>query len=1207
MSHRSSVTAPPVSPGRPRLRRAAGVAAAGLAAAGLTLGLVQPPATGAGATRLTGADLSSFRGLGDTPLAAPSVDLRGTFPVSSRQEAAAGSLGADLTWNDFGTPASILPRDGSLGVASTDPAEAPRSARSWLLAHNEVFGLSDAEINGLELVNNQEFAQSDARAVLFQQEYGDLDPALSGKVTVGVANGEIAYVSSSLVKNTGDAPTAVLSPQAGWLKAATAIGTKWLGVAGPITADDITDTLTDKNADGWTRLEVAGFAQEQQARVRALALADGTVRPVIEANVVNVAGATTAAYTSLVDAVTGETLWRQSQVDQAIGGVPTGAGIVTGLGMPVLEDNPSKAQFQGEITATDCGPKHEFKITDDDTRQILASATTLNIADDIVLKLFGADGQLLTSGDTGTSPEIATASADPFPQGTYSVQVCPYADPTAPFTPPGNYVGNVAVSSSASGDVGLAYPPRWRYFDTNPSMSSIVPGKTPKNSVVGCWVTSTDQKPVRGCTEPKGPLANAAGRAPWDVNPNTELPSFTTLGNNASDREAWLSPLSPGGLFQAMFSPTREYTSRFTDAWNESGCDPTNFRPGGNDIDYATQNLFVSHNRIHDFSYFLGFKEKNYNLQVDNFGNRTDGARDPEIGNVQAGAADTQVFDQTGVATGRNNANQITLQDGVPGITNQYLFQPVAGAFYAPCADGGLDFGIVGHEYTHAISNRMIGGPDEGITSEQGGSMGEAWGDLVAAEFQLEHGYDNGGNTWAVGLYATGNKRVAIRDYAINHNPLNYGDFGFDSTGPEVHADGEIWNATMWRVRQALVDKYDKKGFEYGDKALQLRCSKGVPNLGPKQSYDCPGNRRWIQLMFDSFLLQQGATDMLQARDAFIAADQERYHGANRAIIWKAFAESGMGKGASTPDADSEDVTPSFAAPSGNRTVSFRPVLPNGKSVPGNVYIGDYEARVTPIADTRRDTKLGSGTEMTPGSYTGIFQSKQTGLTRFTLKVTSGGSTLTKRIPVRENLAGADNGAKVVDSSAGSLNVDALLDATEATNWGGVNAGGENVDEKNPFVTVDLAGGTQKVGRVVVSAYLHPADSSGDLPLLAGEAADPDPNSGSRFTALRKFAIEVCAGGCDSADSWKRVYTSPGNAFPGKRPRPVAPNLNFRTFSFDPVQAEQVRLVVLENQCTGYEGYTGEQDNDPTNPTDCKTGSDRGTIVHAAELEVFGR
>ena len=110
---------------------------------------------------------------------------------------------------------------------------------------------------------------------------------------------------------------------------------------------------------------------------------------------------------------------------------------------------------------------------------------------------------------------------------------------------------------------------------------------------------------------------------------------------------------------------------------------------------------------------------------------------DPEIGNVQAGAL-------TGGAPsylGRDNANQITLNDGVPGITNQYLFQPIAGAFYGPCVDGDFDTSVFGHEYTHAISNRMVGGPDDGLTGFQGGAMGESWSDLVALEYLHAHGY----------------------------------------------------------------------------------------------------------------------------------------------------------------------------------------------------------------------------------------------------------------------------------------------------------------------------------------------------------------------------------------------------------------------------------------------------------------------------------
>ena len=54
-------------------------------------------------------------------------------------------------------------------------------------------------------------------------------------------------------------------------------------------------------------------------------------------------------------------------------------------------------------------------------------------------------------------------------------------------------------------------------------------------------------------------------------------------------------------------------------------------------------------------------------------------------------------------------------------------------------------------------------------------------------------------------------------------------------------------------------------------------------------------------------------------------------------------------------------------------------------------------------------------------------------------------------------------------------------------------------------------------------------------------------------------------------------------------------------------QAAAVRLVTLENQCTGQEAYAGQQIAGTDAPdTDCKEGSDRGTIVHAAELQVFG-
>ena len=1137
----------PLRPIRSRpIRRRFAVAAAGLMTITLVPALSQLPAD----ARPTAAPSAAHvvRTLGDPVSGLADLDTRGTAAPTSAQKSAVGALG-DVTvrWNALGTPSSLLPTSGTLGSAPGAPAD---GARAWLRQHAAVFGLTAAQVDGLDMVNSQALADSPARAVLFRQKYGTLVPATGGMVTVGVADGQVAYASSSLVRTSATPVAAALTPVQGWLKAAANVGRV-------TDAAEVTDLVQGAEVGDWTTFTVPGLAQQQQVRLRALGMADGTVRPVFEANVVDTEGGDAFAYTVFVDAVSGDTLVRRNQVD----------------------NDSYQNVFTGAFTALECGPKHPFELTDDLTKSINALASALPV-DDVTVKLWSPSGALLADQDLLTSPELMTYSAASIPAGSYSIQVCPFDAASAVV---GEYTLGVYTSDQAApSPQSLQLNPKWRYFPANPTLDS--PEETPTNSVLGCWTSES------GCDTPPGQLKASEAFGPWDTVLGGNVPTSTTIGNNANTHEAWVSPLTPGGLFQAPISPTREYTAEFTDAWNNNKCDPANLVPGGNDIDASATNLFVAHNRMHDFSYDLGFTEANYNMQQENGGRGGIGG-DPEVGNAQAGA----ISGGSPSYLGRDNANQITLQDGTPGITNQYLFQPIAGAFYAPCTDGGLDMGIVGHEYTHAISNRMVGGPDDGLTSEQGGAMGESWSDLVAAEYHYEHDYSNGGNVWAVGVYATGNKDVAIRDYSIDKNPLNYSDYGFDSTGPEVHADGEIWNGTQFEVRQALVEKWDSQ-FDYDNKALQLRCAGSRDDLSPLPADRCPGNRRWLQLMFDSFLLQQGATSMLDARDAMIAADQMRFGGTNRDLLWQAFARRGMGDGASVTSGDDHEPVPSFAAPgAGNSTVTF---ATTGES---RLYVGDFEARVSPVADTIGSTPLGASAEFTTGDYDMLAVSPDHGFTRFTLSVPAGGGDLAVRVADDLNVAAAAAGATVIGATEGSLNPEHLIDGTEATNWGGVTA--ENVDVSNPSVAVDLAGDTQTVRRVNVSAYLTPAPASDDpVPL-----AQDDPDSGSRFTALRQFALEACTADCGSAGAtWTRFYTSPADAFPSVKPRPVAPTLTMRGFDVPDTEAAAVRLVTLDNQCTGGPDYAGEQDADPVNDTDCATASDRGTIVHAAELQVFG-
>ena len=63
-----------------------------------------------------------------------------------------------------------------------------------------------------------------------------------------------------------------------------------------------------------------------------------------------------------------------------------------------------------------------------------------------------------------------------------------------------------------------------------------------------------------------------------------------------------------------------------------------------------------------------------------------------------------------------------------------FLWQPIAGSFYAPCVDGDYDMAVIGHEYGHMIENRMIGKGNSNRQGDHAGAMGEAFGDLNATE-----------------------------------------------------------------------------------------------------------------------------------------------------------------------------------------------------------------------------------------------------------------------------------------------------------------------------------------------------------------------------------------------------------------------------------------------------------------------------------------
>jgi hypothetical protein len=974
---------------------------------------------------------------------------------------AVNALGAKASWNQFGTPGFLFKQGGYL-AAGVSAGDAATAARSWLAANAALFKLSSTD--GLQLATAAPLPSSNEYAATFRQVVGGLVSA-DGVVTVGVqgsaADGwKIFSASSSLTGDDTLSGSTELSPTDALVQAAQQSGQD-------ISSDSVTVDGTD---NGTTTFTVDGLTGKQTVRRAAFATPQRGVIAAYKANLFKQKDdGTMLGYDTVVDAQTGDLLYRQSTVDQAV-------------------DDPTWLAFT-------------------------------------------------------SWPQLTDINAFPW-----------------------NY---------PSADVRDLW----------------------------CWTK------YPSC---QFEVANQASPGNWDTllgNPAT--PSFTTTGNNVRDAENWNSannPTTPLG-FQPT-SATRDYQYPFTNAWFETRCSQANFVPGvGNDIAASVTNLFAMHNLLHDWSYNLGFDEGHWNAQENNFGKPTLG-NDSLFGDVQAGAV-TGGFP---TFAGRDNANMSTRPDGQHSVTNQYLWQPLPGSFYAPCVDGDFDASIPGHEFGHMIENRMIGKGNR-RAGTHAGAMGEAFGDFDAVEWLNEYNavpFAGVKSPFVEGAYATGNPIKGIRNYDMSWpmggafpqpgkdpyvNPLNLGDYGYDTPGPEVHSDGEIWIAVNYTLRDLFLQRYPSNSTK-----VNLECAQG---LRPADA--CPGNRRWIQLVYDAMLLMPTAPTLLQARDAYLAADVARFGGANQDLLWLGFAARGFGQLATTTNNNDTDPVPDFSSPRhDNATLIFNAVAKDegGHPVNASIYVGDYQARATPIADTNSATNGTNRDNVVPivpinayshgpnyRAYNFVANAPGYGHVRFLVKDLKPGETRTVTIEFPSNYASTVQGATAAGPGTSPQN---LLDDDEATLW---NDAGAPVQGQQVVVKL---GGTAPVtfSQVNVSAMIGPGVN--------------------RFVALRSFELYACTAGSDAANpacdggtdaGWRRILKSQDDAFPGTNPRPIGADMIIRNWNVPTTTATHVRLVVDDNQCTGQESFHGDQDNDPLNNSDCRVGDPpvlppRNTQVTAAELQV---
>jgi hypothetical protein len=273
----------------------------------------------------------------------------------------------------------------------------------------------------------------------------------------------------------------------------------------------------------------------------------------------------------------------------------------------------------------------------------------------------------------------------------------------------------------------------------------------------------------------------------------------------------------------------------FTNAWaTSSGVDFTT------DCNAVVTQLFYLTNLVHDHFYRRGFTEPFRNFQIDNFGRGGSGS-DPVLAE-----ADDDVANATCC-----NANFGTPADGSSPRMQMFVGMPPNNNLIQRANNGDTVF----HEYSHGLSNRLVGGGSLGGGAQTNG-MGEGWGDFMATSYWNDPVY---------GEYNNGNATTGIRGVAYNNSSLVYTDLC--SGGCEEHDDGEIWATVLWDMRTALVARY---GLDPGRERAEFLVVDGMKNIGTNPTF-------------------------LTARDGILAADVTRYASANQCLIWGAFAGREMG------------------------------------------------------------------------------------------------------------------------------------------------------------------------------------------------------------------------------------------------------------------------------------------------------------------------
>ncbi|KAG4441518.1 hypothetical protein IFR05_002975 [Cadophora sp. M221] len=345
---------------------------------------------------------------------------------------------------------------------------------------------------------------------------------------------------------------------------------------------------------------------------------------------------------------------------------------------------------------------------------------------------------------------------------------------------------------------------------------------------------------------------------PWDIKSSeftwhgTGFTTFnTTRGNNGNAQANWEGDA-------AFINDYRPYEAdlNFNYDLDLNAADPKTY------ADASVAQLFYTSNMYHDLLYVLGFNEAAGNFESNNNGQGGLGG-DPVTLNAQDGS-------------GVNNANFATPIDGQVPRMRMYIWN-----YVTPFRDCSFDAGVVIHEYTHGLSNRLTGGALNGgcLGTTEAGGMGEGWSDFMAIAIHMKTS-DTRNTNYPMGDWVRA-RPSGIRTYLYSTsketNPMVYTTANNSTL---VHFIGTIWATMLYEVMWNLIDEY------------------GITNdRQPKFVNGVPTDGRFLamQLVVDGLKLQPCRPNFISARDAILDADKALTRGKNQCLIWKAFAKRGLG------------------------------------------------------------------------------------------------------------------------------------------------------------------------------------------------------------------------------------------------------------------------------------------------------------------------